>query len=497
MLETIRKRQRLFLTIITAVVIVAFAWFYNPTTRTGMGGGPSGVVGKLNGRSITIDQLAIGRKTIFLASNLGMTDMIEQLGTETVSRDMQPYSLAWNLLLLRDQADRLQIAPSPDQVKTTESALSQFQTDGKFDGAKYQQFLTEHGVKASNIDDLVLDHLRFVAISHLINDSSVAPESILRKQFDQNYQKTAFGVIRFNRTDFEAPVSDDEVKKYYDEHKTAFQSPELRKISYAPFLLTDDQKKLPGDQLVAPKKGLAEQANAFFEAVAQNPDSFDEVAKSKGITLKQTDLFSATEPDKSIADEKGLAELTFQLNAKTPIDSVEGSSGFYVVKLTGSEPSRQLTLQEAKDKVIAAVKDEKISAAMQAKAKEVRDKITADIKGGTDFVKAAEAAGYKAETPEPFSMAEPGKTRMDLAMELYQNRVNLDAAQMSPFIPSKEGGLLIYAMKKDPVDEAKYEEFKKAHLATFNQQFQGIAFHEWLKTELKKAGQPALFGAAS
>jgi hypothetical protein len=147
--------------------------------------------------------------------------------------------------------------------------------------------------------------------------------------------------------------------------------------------------------------------------------------------------------------------------------------------------------------VLAAIKNEKVEAAMQAKAKEVREKITADMKNGADFVKAAETAGYKAQTPEPFSMSDPGKGNMDLAMDLYQGRTNLDAGQMSPLVPSKEGGFLVYAIKKEPVDEAKYDEFKKAHLDTFNQQFQGIAFHEWLKTEVKKAGQPTFFGTAS
>jgi len=93
-------------------------------------------------------------------------------------------------------------------------------------------------------------------------------------------------------------------------------------------------------------------------------------------------------------------------------------------------------------------------------------------------------------------MADPGKN-MDLAMDLYQSRVNLDAGQVSPLVADKDGGLLACAIKKEPVDESKYDEFKKANLATFNQKFQGIAFHEWLKTELKKAGQPAIFGAAS
>jgi hypothetical protein len=56
MLESIRKRQRALLTIVTIVVIVCFAWFYNPATMR-RDAGPGGSIGKLNGRTVSVGDI--------------------------------------------------------------------------------------------------------------------------------------------------------------------------------------------------------------------------------------------------------------------------------------------------------------------------------------------------------------------------------------------------------------------------------------------------------
>jgi hypothetical protein len=55
MLDTLRKRQRTLLIIITVVTIVTFIVFLNPSTR--MRGGPQSVIGTINGRSISLEDV--------------------------------------------------------------------------------------------------------------------------------------------------------------------------------------------------------------------------------------------------------------------------------------------------------------------------------------------------------------------------------------------------------------------------------------------------------
>ncbi|MBV8142329.1 MAG: SurA N-terminal domain-containing protein, partial [Verrucomicrobia bacterium] len=327
MLDSIRKRQRTLLTIITIVVIVAFAWFYNPASMR-RAGGPSGAIGKLNGRTITVGDIQKVERSIQLAYSLGMHDLLESLTTEGRTRDDQFLSFAWNLLLLRDEANQLQVVPTADQIRNAEKALPQFQTNNQFDPAKYQAFLDNalkpNGFTAADLDDVVADNLRFAGVTQLIKDSSPLPESMFKQQYEQLNQKVSLAVIRFKRADFQPSiqVSDAEVQKYYDQHKDTILSPEKRKVELVSFLLSDDQKKLPEAEKVGAKKPLAEQADSFAQAALQNPSAFEQTAKEKGYQVVHSEPFTVQQPDKVLSQDPALAHEAFDLTKDNPVSDV-------------------------------------------------------------------------------------------------------------------------------------------------------------------------------
>jgi peptidyl-prolyl cis-trans isomerase D len=496
MLESIRKRQRTLLTIITVIVIVAFAWFYNPSTMR-RAAGPGGAVGKLNGRTVTIGELQKIERTIPLIHAVGLDDFLATMVTEGRSRDDQFLSFAWNLLLLRDEAKRLEIEPAAEQIRDAEKALPIFQTNNAFDPAKYQQFvdtmLKPNGLTPADLDDVVRDYGRFTGVTELLKGSSQLPEAMFRRQYEALYQQLSLVVIRFKKADFESSIKVSDVKKYYDQHKDAILSPEKRKVQVVSFLLNDEQKKLPDDQKLAAKRPLAEQADAFAQAALQNPAVFDQLAREKGVAIQETQPFTLEQPDKLLAQEPALAHQAFNLTTENPVgDVLEGNYGFYIIKLTNVEPSRPLTLEEAKDRVLAELKDEKVRAAIQAKAKEVREKIDAEMQKGKDFVQAAETAGYQPELPAPFALANPGNA-LQLARTMAIANVELDDNQTSKLLDDPDGGLIIHMIKKEPIDEAKYEEYKKAEYAQQNNRYESIVVREWLMAELQKAGRPPFF----
>ena len=462
--------------------------------------GPGGSIGKLNGRTVSVGDIQKIERNVQLVFSLGMRDLVEDLTTEGRTRDDQSLSFAWNLLLLRDEAKRLQIVPTADQIRNAEKALAQFQTNDKFDPAKYQLFidaaLKPNGFTAADLDDVVADSLRYAAVNQLVSGSSPLPETMFKQQYEQLNQKMSLAVIRFKRADFESSiqVTDAEVQKYYDQHKDTLLSPEKRKIELVSFLLNDDQKKLPDEQKVAAKKPLAEQADSFAQASLQNPSAFEQTAKEKGFQVVQTEPFTLEQPDKALSEDPSLAHEAFDLTKDNPISDVtEGTNGFYVMKLTDIVASRPLSLAESKDQIVAAIKEEKAQTAIQAKAKEVRAKIDADMQKGVSFVQAAESAGSKAETPEPFSLIDPGKST-ELARFIATNGVELDANETSKLLPDQDSSVIIHMIKKEPVDEQKYAEFKKAEYAQQNGRYEKLAIREWLRAELQRAGRPPIAG---
>ena len=68
------------------------------------------------------------------------------------------------------------------------------------------------------------------------------------------------------------------------------------------------------------------------------------------------------------------------------------------------------------------------------------------------------------------------------------NSVDLGDNGTSKLLENQDGGLIIHMLKKEPIDEQKYEEFKKAEYAQQNNRYETIAVREWLKSNNKGPG---------
>ena len=210
--------------------------------------------------------------------------------------------------------------------------------------------------------------------------------------------------------------------------------------------------------------------------------------------MVQTEPFTLEQPDKALSQDPALAHEAFDLTKDNPISDVtEGTDGFYVMKLTDieAEPTSDAGGSEGPDHCRDQRREG--SSAIQAKAKEVREKIDADVQKGISFVQAAENAGYKPETPEPFALMDPGKNA-ELARFMAMNGVELDANETSKLLQDQDSALIIHMIGKEPIDEQKYAEFKKTEYAQQNSHYEKLAIREWLRVELQKAGRPPIFG---
>jgi peptidyl-prolyl cis-trans isomerase D len=499
MLETIRKRQRILLIIITGLTIISFVWFMNPTRTRGT---PQAVIGKINGRSVTVEELERAFRSSQIAYLLQFSDLLQQLSAPQGSRDQQREVFAWNTLLIRDEAKRLQLEPSAEEIRNAERNLAAFQTDNQFDAAKYQQtvdLLKRNGMTAADLDSVVADNLRFQKIAALIRGSSPLPEALYRQTYEQQNQLLHCSYIRLNSADFQkdVPVSDQEIQNYYKEHGAQLQTPEKRKIEFVGFTLTDEQKKLADAEKQAALKTLADQAEAFVQPLGEHPDQFDQVAQEKGLKVQQTGFFETNKPDPSIMTEPEVVQQAQGLTKEQPLDEVQAKDGFYVIRLLELQPSRPLTLEEAKDRIVSGIKKGKVQEAILSKGQQIRSQIEEAIKSGATFADAAQKAGVKVETAEPFAMMGKPDMKNPVFVALRINQVELQPGQISGVLFENEDGLLVHLDSKDPIDENKYQADKKSQYTAFNEYFTGQMFREWLRVTTQKAGGSPLTGFQS
>ena len=482
MLDTLRKRQRTLLIIITAVTIVTFIVFLNPSTR--MRGGPGGEIGKINGRSVTVEDVQKLNNIPSLAYGLGLTDFVQRLTPSDVrTQDEQSLGFAWNLFLLRDEAKAMQADPSDDAIRNAEKNLPAFQTDGHFDQEKYQKFTviaSMRGVTPADIDNVVADSIRVDNVFRLVTAAAPMPESMARKNYEDAQAKMNLALVSFKAADLKDnhDFSDAAVNTYYQDHSFRYQLPEKRKIEFIAFTLTDNQKKLADKEKQGVLKSLADSAEAFQQEVSEHPDDFEKKAKEKDLKVEQTGMFTDNEPDPLIKSEEGLSRATQNLNKEQPVsDVIQGTDGFFVAKLTDVDPAHVAPLADVRGQVVAAMK-----------AEAARTDILREMKTGATFAEAAKKAGVTPETPPAFSLVEPGNQQASVGL-IRENGLDLSPGDTSDVLSQGQDSVFIHFLSREPIDEAKYAEFKKSRLPEFNQMFAGkVVFQEWLRVELKKAG---------
>lgn len=495
MVNLMRKYRQQLLSVVTVFIIVCFAWLYNDY-RMGSGR-DSGKMGTIYDSAIYLTDYQRGLRRLQMCQELQMFDLLGGLAGNSRTMDEAQKNFVFGSYVLHHEADALDAEPTDAEVLKAITAMPVFQTNGAFDKQKYELYtgrMASFGFTVDQIEAAVRDSLRMQKLKVLVSSTISSAPSELREAFAEENQKVEVSYVTLQEADFEKEiqVSDEDLKKAYEERKATFQTEQLRKVKYiAVTMSAEDEKKLQGADRAASLQTLVNKASDIAVAMTEKDAKIDEVAKKNGLTVGETPEFSRGAPPKelggsSAATAAAFDKLTLEQPNSDPVAS-EKRNGYYIMQLTGITPPRQQTLEEVKAKLADQIKKERTSERIAAKATEVRTKIEAELKAGKTFAEAATAAGLTAEKIPAFSQAEPPKGEK-LGLREAQNSVaDLAEGQLSEIIPMRGGRLLVHLDKRLPIDEAAFEK-EKANLA---ERFKGgreeVAFRLWFEERRKAA----------
>jgi peptidyl-prolyl cis-trans isomerase D len=489
MINILRRNQQFLMIIITVLVIIAFVWLYNGTQFDRI---VHDEVAKIYGRPVS--QAAVDRQArrFQLCVDLQLYDMLQDLaGLSGFDRNQMYENFVWNSMVVRHEAGQLQVQPTDDQVAHEIRNIRSFQTGESFDPAQYNEFLQQklspRGFTTDDLEDLVRDHLRLQKLKELLATTvSVSPAEV-RLAYEQTRQKLEVAVVRLRLDDFEKAVNltEDELKKAYEQRKESLKSEEKRKVQLVKFELGEEEKKLAGKERIDALQKLANQANEFTQAVLEKESRFEDVAAKMQAPVASTQLFTQAQPDPLLAANPAATVAAFQLTKEDPhSDVIQSENGFVVLHLEEVQEAKPLTFDEARPMLSETLRQERARESIELKATELRKTLVASLKEGKTFTDAAGAAGQKAEKLPPFSPSEPPA---DPAAEgedfgqIQEQAAQLAEGQISQFVPSEAGGLLVCVEKRLPIDEEKFAKEKDEFAKAYARSKQMLTFQEWLR----------------
>lgn len=503
MINILRKNQKGLWIVIALLCIPCVFYFSN----SNVGAIRKNDLGQFYGRTVSQVEFQRSSRLLNLARDLGMFTFLQDMVAGAQTQNQAYVDFTWNHLILHHEAERLGLAPMPDEIMPVVKNLMAFRGEKGFDLNKYNQFsqtvLPAMGFGEAQIEELAADQLILEKLKTVVGAGAHVPEAELKENYERAYGKMSVAVVRVKSEDIEkgVQITDEDVAKYYEAHKAELVSEEKRKVGFVSFSLDEAQKKLAGKERVEVLQKLADRANDFNQALLEKDAQFDQVAAKFQLPVVTTEFFTKTKPDPALSAQAQLIGTAFQIKPEEPIsEAVQAGDGFSILHLIATENPKPLSIEEAKPKIIETLKKQRVSEMLAAKGAAAAQSIREALKSGKPLDPALQQTGLPSEKipafaladpPAPKSTPEPGKPPQLEAPDLQTIKgavAELKPGEVSDFLPTPSGGTVAILEKREQPDPANYEKTKASFVERFARGKREIAFYEWLRERRQEAG---------
>src|SRR6266536_2092112 len=497
---TLLRKHRQWLMIVIAVLAIPFVFYF--VQKPDYGAMRSDQFARVYNRNISTVEAQQNARLLDLARALGMSDFLQSLTAGANDQNQVYVQFILNSLILRHEAARLGIRPSPSEIANRVRDLPAFRGDGGFDFKKFSDFvqngLSPNGLGEEHIEQLVRDELSLKQIKQLLVAGVSVPEAEIKANYERAYDTLSVTLIRLRPADFdkEIKITDDDVQKYYETHKAELKSEEKRKVEFVSLALSDEQKKLTGKERIEPLQKLSDRANDFTQALLEKSADFKDAAGKFQLPVQVTGEFTATTPDPKLNVDPQLGAVAFKLSAQEPnSDPIQVTDGFYIMHLAGIVEARPLTIEEAKPKIVDAIKRSRTRELMSTKGAEIVQQLREATRSGQPLEAAIQKAGVPVEKVPPFTLFDESteakdkelkKEKADL-MAIKNAVAYLNSGEISEFLPAADTGLIAVLEKRERSADANDREKKAAFEKRLLGSKERIVFYEWLRERQQAA----------
>ena len=500
MIQILRKHRN-WLLIVIAVLTIPFCLYFVKTDYSAIR--PDEFV-RMYGRTITLIEARRDARLFDLALALGMSQFLQDLSGRA---DRDPQGQVYgqfiiNLQILRHEAERLGVHPAQSEIVERVRNLPAFRGPAGFDMNKYSDFvqnvLSPNGQTEAQIEDVVRDALALERIKQLVTTGIAVSESEAKTDFEKAYAKLSVTLIRLSAADFakDVKITDEEVWKYYEQHKAELKSSEKRKVDFVKLTFAPEQTKLAGKERIDALQKLADRANDVSQALLEKGADFQQVAAKFQLPVQTTLEFTHVDPDPEFRKDPQLGTAAFKLTPQDPIsDPIQVGDGFYILHLAGTVEARPLTLEEAKPQIAGTIRNQHARERLLAKGDEIIQQLRQAVASNQPLAAAIEKAGAKSEKLSPFSLVDEATDKSQeqkpdsTELMMVKNAVaDLEAGGISDLFPLGNGAAIAIVEKRDPPEPAKYAEQKTAFEQRFLTNMRLVTFHEWLRDRARDAG---------
>ncbi len=352
---------------------------------------------------------------------------------------------AWDRLILLKEAQKRDIHVDDQEVVAYIATFPFFQRGGEFDQTLYEEVVQNPSIfdrAPHDFEEGVRKQLIIKKLVEALAPEPVLSEDQLKKEYQKRNEKITLEYVLFNALDFakNVTVGNDEIEKFYEEHKGQFRLPPSIVLNY---VQTKDKALA-----VSLSKELTPGTN------------FAAVAKTLKLEVKTSAPFTQEEPILTFASNPNNLENFFKMRPGQYSPPLEVPDGWQIVQLKEKKGSAVPDFQDIKDKVKEALLLEKGFALAKPQADLSLQSLREALKT-KDFKTAATGLGLKVEETPAFGrkdyIASTG-----LIQEFQQETDSLNTnKRLSEVISTSQGPAIIYLKKMEKPEDGQFESDKE------------------------------------
>jgi len=199
MLEVIHKHMSWIMWAIVVLITVTFLFFGIYPSDIG---GRS--VAKVNGDVITADELNRVYRTMYDNYKQVLKDKFDESFAKTLKSQALQELVAGKLLV--QEADRIGLRVSDEELQNVIMATPSFARDGKFDKRIYDRILDQINMKPAAFEANQREFLLRQKLERLVKDGVVVTDAELAASYTQRYPNAKPGEFEKNRETFKETV---------------------------------------------------------------------------------------------------------------------------------------------------------------------------------------------------------------------------------------------------------------------------------------------------
>lgn len=293
--------------------------------------------------------------------------------------------------VMSGEARSLGLMPSDEQLAQLIASIGAFQTDGKFDTARYEAALKERGMNRLGFEARLRQDIAVRLLSDAYSQNGYAANTVADMLIRLNEQQRTISVASLSPESYlkQIQISDADIAAYYEKNANEFQLPERANVEYVTFsadsllptisVADADIKQYYEEHLS--EFGSQEQrqaAHILIMVPKQASDAEKQAAKAKAEEVLQQAKQSSTkfsalakqysqDPGSAVnggdlgmfgrgAMVKPFEDSVFSLKVGEVSGLVQSEFGYHIIKLLAIKPPKVQALSEVRGAILQRLK---------------------------------------------------------------------------------------------------------------------------------------------